>query len=123
MVCICHYYLHYCSLVILSRNSLLISEEAISLAANTIAKGKPWDYIVRNGQSIAVNAARKMLRLQVEVLDAKSNAIHPSLLVALHALATLAIHIVTHPDSRISAMDLHVSDLPNAAWYVSEQTH
>ncbi|KAF9876411.1 hypothetical protein CkaCkLH20_06354 [Colletotrichum karsti] len=102
--------MHYNNaLVILSRNSLLISEEAISSGANIIAKGKPWDYIVRNGQSIAANAARKMLRLLVETLDSKSNSVYPSLLVALHALATLSVHIVTHPDSRISAMDFHDS--------------
>ncbi|KAF6840951.1 fungal specific transcription factor domain-containing protein [Colletotrichum plurivorum] len=101
--------MHYNNaLVILSRNSLLISEEAISSGANIIAKGKPWDYIVRNGQSIAANAARKMLRIVVETLDSKSNAVFPSLLAALNALAALAVHVVTHPGSRISAMDFHL---------------
>ncbi|KAF6812648.1 fungal specific transcription factor domain-containing protein [Colletotrichum musicola] len=96
------------ALVILSRNSLLISEEAISSGANIIAKGKPWDYIVRNGQSIAANAARKMLRIVVETVDSKSNSIFPSLLAALNALTALAVHIATHPDSRVSAMDFHL---------------
>ncbi|KAL0941671.1 fungal specific transcription factor domain-containing protein [Colletotrichum truncatum] len=102
---------HYNSaLVILSRNSLLISEEAIYSGANIIAKGKPWDYIVRNGQSIAANAARKILRILVETLDSQSNAVFPSLLAALNAFVTLAVHIVTHPESRISTMDFHVSN-------------
>ncbi|KAI8284951.1 hypothetical protein K4K60_001539 [Colletotrichum sp. SAR11_57] len=101
--------MHYNNaLVILSRNSLLISEEAISSGANIIAKGKPWDYMVRNGPSIAANASRKMLRILVETLDSKSNSVYPSLLVALHALVTLSVHVATHPDSRISAMDFHL---------------
>ncbi|KAF4777176.1 fungal specific transcription factor domain-containing protein [Colletotrichum scovillei] len=101
--------MHYNNaLVILSRNSLLISEEAITSGANLIAKGKPWDYIMRNGQGLAANAARKVLRIVVEAVDSKSNAILPNLLAPLHALTTLAVHVVTHPDSRISTMDLHL---------------
>ncbi|TDZ17041.1 putative transcriptional regulatory protein [Colletotrichum orbiculare MAFF 240422] len=101
--------MHYnCALVILSRNSLLISEEAITNGANAIAKGKPWDYIVRNGPSIAANAARKMLRILVETLDSQSNAVLPSLLCVLEAFTALAVHIVTHPDSRISTMDFYL---------------
>ncbi|KAL2880091.1 hypothetical protein SGCOL_004475 [Colletotrichum sp. CLE4] len=100
--------MHYNNaLVILSRNSLLISEEAITSGADMIAKGKPWDYIMRNGQALAANAARKVLRIVVEAVDSKSNAILPNLLAPLHALSTLAVHVVTHPDSRISTMDLH----------------
>ncbi|GKT51933.1 uncharacterized protein ColSpa_12114 [Colletotrichum spaethianum] len=95
-------------LVILSRNSLLISEEAITTGANIIAKGKPWDYIMRNGQSLAANSARKVLRIVVEAVDSKSNVIMPNLLAPLHALSTLAVHVITHPNSRISTMDLHV---------------
>ncbi|KZL75659.1 fungal specific transcription factor domain-containing protein [Colletotrichum incanum] len=97
-------------LVILSRNSLLVSEEAITTGANIIAKGKPWDYMMRNGQSLAANSARKVLRIVVEAVDSKSNAILPNLLAPLHALSTLAVHVITHPDSRISTMDLHKLD-------------
>lgn len=64
---------------------------------------------MRNGQALAANAARKVLRIVVEAVDSKSNAILPNLLAPLHALTTLAVHVVTHPDSRISTMDLHVS--------------
>ncbi|KAK1962781.1 fungal-specific transcription factor domain-containing protein [Colletotrichum sublineola] len=101
--------LHYNNaLVILSRNSLLIGEEAIAISADTTAKGKPWDYMLRNGQSLAANSARKVLRIVVEAVDCKSNAILPNLLAPLHALSTLAVHVVTHPDSRISTMDLQL---------------
>ncbi|GKT57569.1 fungal specific transcription factor domain-containing protein [Colletotrichum tofieldiae] len=89
--------------------SLLISEEAIATGANIIAKGKPWDFMMRNGQSLAANSARKVLRIVVEAVDSKANAILPNLLAPLHALSTLAVHVITHPDSRISTMDLHVS--------------
>ncbi|TIC95500.1 putative transcriptional regulatory protein [Colletotrichum higginsianum] len=101
--------MHYNNaLVILSRNSLLISEEAITTGADIISKGKPWDYMMRNGQSLAANSARKMLRIVVEAVDSKSNTVLPSLLNPLHALSTLAMHVITHPDSRISTMDLHL---------------
>ncbi|OHF02534.1 fungal specific transcription factor domain-containing protein [Colletotrichum orchidophilum] len=101
--------MHYNNaLVILSRNSLLISEEAITSGANIISKGKPWDYIMRNGQSLAANSARKVLRIVVEAVDSRSNVVLPNLLAPLHALSALAIHVVTHPDSRISTMDLHL---------------
>lgn len=97
------------SLLILSRNTLLISKEATSAVADIIAKDKPWGSAVRNGQSIAANAARKILRILVETLDSYSISIFSSWLGMLHAFATLAIHIVTHPGSRISTMDFHVS--------------
>ncbi|TQN65911.1 Acetamidase regulatory protein [Colletotrichum shisoi] len=101
--------MHYNNaLVILSRNSLLISEEAITTGADIISKGRPWDYMMRNGQSLAANSARKMLRIVVEAVDSKSNTVLPSLLNPLHALSTLAMHVITHPDSRISTMDLHL---------------
>ncbi|KAK1984500.1 fungal-specific transcription factor domain-containing protein [Colletotrichum cereale] len=101
--------MHYNNaLLILSRNSLLISEEAITTSADITAKGKPWDYMMRNGHSLAANSARKVLRIVVEAVDCKSNAILPNLLAPLHALSTLAVHVVTHPESRISAMDLQL---------------
>ncbi|EFQ30152.1 fungal specific transcription factor domain-containing protein [Colletotrichum graminicola] len=99
--------MHYNNaLIILSRNSLLISEEVITISADILAKGKPWDYILRNGQSIAANSARKVLRIFVEAVDCRSNTILPNLLAPLHALSALAMHVVTHPGSRISTMDL-----------------
>lgn len=97
------------SLLILSRNTLLISKEAMTTVADIIAKGKPWGSVVRNGQSIAANAARKILRILVETLDSQSTSIFSSWLGMLHAFATLTIHIITHPGSRISTMDFHVS--------------
>lgn len=96
------------SLLVLGRNSLLISKEALSTGANIIAKSKPWNHIVRNGQSIAANAARKILRILVETLDSQSTLIFSSWLGMLNAFATLAVHIITHPGSRISTMDFHV---------------
>lgn len=64
---------------------------------------------MRNGQSLAANAARKILRIVVEAVDSRSNTVVPNLLAPLHALCTLAIHVVTHAESRISTMDLQVS--------------
>ena len=97
-----------CSLLVLSRNTLLISKEATASVADIIAKGKPWGHVVRNGQSIAANAARKILRILVETLDSQSTSIFSSWLGMLHAFAILVVHIITHPGSRVSTMDFHV---------------
>ncbi|KZL88187.1 fungal specific transcription factor domain-containing protein [Colletotrichum incanum] len=82
---------------------------AISSSANIIAKGRRCDYMVRNGQSIAANAACKTLRILVQFFESKTHSISPNMLAPLYALSTLAIYIVTYPDSRISKMDPHVS--------------
>lgn len=100
--------MQYRSVLLLGRNTLLISKEALSTGANTIAKGKPWNHIVRNGQSIAANAARKILHILVETMDSQSTLIFSSWLGVLNAFATLAVHIIAHPGSRISTMDFHV---------------
>lgn len=96
------------SLLVLGRNTLLISKEALSTGANIIAKGKTWNHIVRNGQSIAANAARTILRTIVETMDSQSTLIFSSWLGVLNAFATLAVHTITHTGSRISTMDFHV---------------
>ncbi|TKW51740.1 hypothetical protein CTA1_10602 [Colletotrichum tanaceti] len=54
------------------------------------------DYMMRNAQSLAASAARKMLRIVVEAVDSKSNAVLPSLLAPLHAPSTLAMHAARH---------------------------
>jgi len=83
----------------------LISEKAIRLAVDVIAKNEPWEYAVRNGQNIAVNSARKILRLFVECSDFDAYPALPSLAAPLHAMGVLAVFVVTRPDSRMSAMD------------------
>ncbi|KAG9250805.1 uncharacterized protein F5Z01DRAFT_595846, partial [Emericellopsis atlantica] len=96
---------YHTAMILVTRNSLLISEKAIRLAVDVIAKDEPWESAVRNGQSIAVNSARIILRLFLESSELASCAALPSLSSPLHAMGVLAVFAVTRPGSRMSGMD------------------
>jgi hypothetical protein len=56
-------------MIMLLRNTFLVSDEAIRDAVEVIAAGKPWDHVTRNGQTIAANSARSIVRILVEGHD------------------------------------------------------
>lgn len=93
------------SMIIVTRNSLLISEKAIRLSVDVIAKDEPWEYVVRNGQSLAANSARKILRLFLESSENQTYPVLPSLAGPLHAMGALAVFVVTRQNSRMASMD------------------
>lgn len=93
------------SMIVVTRNSLLISEKAIRLSVDVIAKDEPWEYAVRNGQSLAANSARKILRLFLESSENQTYPVLPSLAGPLHAMGALAVFVVTRQDSRMASMD------------------
>jgi hypothetical protein len=93
------------SLILIRRNSLLISEKAIRLAVDVIAKNEPWEFAVRNGQSLCVNSARKILRLFLDCSEHENYPALPSLAAPLHAMGVLAVFVATRPDSRMASMD------------------
>ncbi|KAJ4123157.1 hypothetical protein NW768_009685 [Fusarium equiseti] len=98
--------LHYHNAIImLNRNSLLISKDAIHKAVEVIAKGTPWEYTIRNGQSMVANSARKIIHLLADGDDSVSHLLAPSYFPLLHALYVLAVHILKQPHSRISKID------------------
>lgn len=93
----------------LNRNSLLISKDAIHKAVEVIAKGTPWEYTIRNGQSMVASSARKIIHLLADSDDSVSHLFTPSYFPLLHALYVLAVHILKQPHSRISKIDQSVS--------------
>ncbi|RGP69891.1 hypothetical protein FLONG3_7646 [Fusarium longipes] len=98
--------LHYHNAILmLNRNSLLISKDAIHKAVEVIAKGTPWEYTIRNGQSTVVNSARKIIHLLADSDDTMAHLFAPSYFPLLHALYVLAVHILKQPHSRISKID------------------
>ncbi|CAG1996146.1 unnamed protein product [Fusarium graminearum] len=98
--------LHYHNAILmLNRNSLLISKDAIHKAVEVIAKGTPWEYTIRNGQSMVANSARKIIHLLADNDDTMSHLFAPSYFPLLHALYVLAVHILKQPQSRISKID------------------
>lgn len=105
----------------LMRNSLLLSNKAIQLAIDIVARNTPWEHIIRNGTSVAVNAARRTVQLLMEAADVNARPLFPSLSAPLHALYVLAINIIKNPKSRMARSDLNVSQLwrSRSEWNVS----
>ncbi|CAH0023299.1 unnamed protein product [Clonostachys rhizophaga] len=85
---------------------LLISKEALQSAVGVIAKDKPWYSVIRNGQSMVADAARKTLRLVIEGVDSDFNAAFSSLTAPLNSLATLVVSIITRSRSHVAGTDL-----------------
>ncbi|KAK7413276.1 hypothetical protein QQX98_007864 [Neonectria punicea] len=105
------------ALLILLRNSFLISEDAIREILEKRAVGQPWEHVVRNGQMIAANAARSIVRLLVEGADQGLRPVFSTSAAPLHALYVLAVHLITHPGSRLVNSDL---DLINNAVEIAQ---
>ncbi|KAF9773968.1 hypothetical protein IL306_008105 [Fusarium sp. DS 682] len=98
--------LHYHNaLIMLNRNSLLISKNALHKAVEIIAKGTPWEYQIRNGQAMVANSARKIIHLLADSEDSALHLFAPAYFPLLHAMYVLAVHILKQPHSRISKID------------------
>ncbi|KAI1852053.1 hypothetical protein JX266_002906 [Neoarthrinium moseri] len=96
------------ALLMLTQNSLLLSPKTIQVAIDNVAKGMPWEHLVRNGPTITTNAARRMIQLLIEAADTNMKPLFPSLLVPLHSLYVLSINIIRHPKSRMARSDLNL---------------
>lgn len=96
----------------LTRNTLLISKNALRTAVEVIAKDKPWHFVVRNGHSIAINSARRIVKVLSEAEDSPCNLFLHSYHSSLHAFYILGVHILKHPDTRMAKADLNVCPLP-----------
>ncbi|KAF5963229.1 hypothetical protein FBULB1_13537 [Fusarium bulbicola] len=98
--------LHYHNaLIMLNRNSLLISKNALHMAVEIIAKDTPWEYQIRNGQSMVANSARKIIHLLADNDDSASHLFAPAYFPLLHAMYVLAVHVLKQPHSRVSKID------------------
>ncbi|KAH6657042.1 hypothetical protein BKA67DRAFT_655336 [Truncatella angustata] len=107
------------SLLMLMRNSLLVSSKAIQLAIDNVAVGKPWEYVIRKGPSIVANAARRTVQLLIEASESELKPLLPSLSAPLHALYVLSIIIITNPKSRMAKSDLNF--IHDAADFAKQQ--
>ncbi|KAH8662224.1 fungal-specific transcription factor domain-containing protein [Xylariales sp. PMI_506] len=103
----------------LTQNSLLVSSKAIQIAVDTIAKGAPWEHVIRNGPSIAANTARRTIQLLMEGADLNVKTLLPSVFSPLHALYVLSINIIRHPKSRLARSDLNL--IHDAADFATRQ--
>lgn len=94
----------------LLRNTLLVSDEAMRRAFEEHAAGTPWDLVTRNGQAIAANSARSIVRMLMEGHDLEARPVMHTVTAPLHALSVLSVHLIRHPTSRIAGSDISVSD-------------
>lgn len=96
------------ALLMLIRNSLLVSNKAIQLAIDTVAPGTPWEHVIRNGPTLAINSARRTVQLLIEAADSDMKPLLPSISVPLHALYILSVNIIRNPKSRMAKSDLNL---------------
>ncbi|KAB8210955.1 hypothetical protein BDV34DRAFT_220129 [Aspergillus parasiticus] len=99
--------IHYHNaMLLLTRNSLVVCEEALQSSVDSISTSLPWESLMRSGPSIAGNAARKILRLTLHSAESQAPPILPCISAPLHAVLALTIHGIR---CRMSH-DVHVSD-------------
>ncbi|KAK7946219.1 oleate-activated transcription factor 1 [Apiospora aurea] len=101
--------MHYNNaLMLLSRNSFLISNEAIRIAVERYAAGQPWSSVIQNGQTAAANSARTVIKLLIDGHELGTTPALSTLATPLHAVYVLAVHLLTHPGSRLAHSDLNL---------------
>ncbi|KAH6687379.1 hypothetical protein F5X68DRAFT_231851 [Plectosphaerella plurivora] len=93
------------AIILLTRNGLLISEDALHHSIDETATGAPWEAVIRSGQSIAANAARKILRLITRSATSGIPSILPCVVAPLHAIIALSIHVLTGTSREPAADD------------------
>ncbi|KAF4463995.1 transcription factor [Fusarium albosuccineum] len=90
--------LHYHNAVLmLSRNSLLISKDALYKAVEVMAKGTAWEHAIRSGQSMTISSARKIIHVLAEMEASQPPSLAPLYHASLHAFYILAIQILKQP--------------------------
>ncbi|KAK8070559.1 hypothetical protein PG997_010762 [Apiospora hydei] len=90
------------------RPSFLISNEAIRIAVERYAAGQPWSSVIQNGQTAAANSARTVIKLLIDGHELGTTPALSTLATPLHAVYVLAVHLLTHPGSRLAHSDLNL---------------
>lgn len=95
----------------LTHNSFLIDDKALRHAVDIIAVNQPWHSVIRNGRSVAANAARNSIKTLIDAADRGISPTLATLSVPLQAVYVLSIHLITHPRSRLAGSDMSVSSV------------
>ncbi|KAH8879502.1 hypothetical protein GQ53DRAFT_738639 [Thozetella sp. PMI_491] len=96
------------ALIMLTRNSMLISDTVHNATFEVLAKEQPWARFVGPRSAVATNAARHTVRFLTECAEFNSSIALPSIIVPLQAAYILIVQVVTHQASRTTASDLIV---------------
>ncbi|KAF3002527.1 hypothetical protein E8E13_006913 [Curvularia kusanoi] len=101
--------IHYHNaLLVLTRNSILISESALRVTTDIMAKDQPWRHVIRNGPPMVANTARKIIRLFIESEENGTILLIPHTNASLHALYVLAVHLLKHPNTMLAETDIQL---------------
>ncbi|KAK4041451.1 hypothetical protein C8A01DRAFT_45410 [Parachaetomium inaequale] len=110
---------YHSTMIMLLRNTLLVSDEAIRDAVEDYAAGKPWSQVTRNGQAIVANSARSIVKMLIEGHDLGSRPVLHTVTAPLHVLSVLSVHLIRHPTSRLASSD--ISLIHNAGEFAIEK--
>ena len=97
-----------CRLIMIMRNIFLISDNAIRVAVEEYAAGKPWNNVIRDGQSIVANCARSIIKILIEGHDRNVRPTLHTATAPLQALYVLSVYLIRHPTSRLAPSDINV---------------
>ncbi|KAL2126438.1 hypothetical protein VTI74DRAFT_922 [Chaetomium olivicolor] len=110
---------YHSAMIMLLRNTFLVSDEAIRNAIEEYAAGKPWHNVTCNGQTIAANSARSIVRILIEGHDRGFRPVLHTTTAPLHVLSVLSVHLIRHPTSRLADSDLSL--IHNAGEFAVEK--
>ncbi|KXJ84963.1 fungal-specific transcription factor domain-domain-containing protein [Microdochium bolleyi] len=103
------------AVITMTRNSLLLSSTSLRETIAFVAD-EPWWAVMRNGQSIVANSARRIIRLLTELEEHGQTPLLPAYAASLHALLILAVHSIRKPTARAVKSDYEL--MQDAAHFV-----
>ncbi|CAI4219721.1 unnamed protein product [Parascedosporium putredinis] len=99
---------YHSALIMTMRNRFLISDAAVRVAVEDHAAGQPWNHVIRDGQSIAANCARNIIKILVEGHDRGTRPALHTATAPLQALYVLSMYLLRHPASRLAPSDINL---------------
>ncbi|KAL1906488.1 hypothetical protein Sste5344_007818 [Sporothrix stenoceras] len=94
------------SLIMLSRNSMLLSPGVFQRYFECVGRDKPWCHLLEDRSAVAASAARRIISLLVENAETDSDLALLSIINPLHAAYVLMVQTINHPHSRRASLDI-----------------
>ena len=92
----------------LMRNTRLVNPVILQRFIDRLSGSKSWAPLLKRSNGVAVNAARRIVRLLVEVTEMELHPVLPSLVTPLQAAYILMVQVINDPKSRTISSDLAV---------------
>ncbi|KAJ5777721.1 hypothetical protein N7520_000967 [Penicillium odoratum] len=111
---------YYTAMILLSRSTLIITREELHEVVNRFAAGKPWKQQLLNGPTMAIEAARDMVKLWVTLVDSGVPNYLTTFASPLAAVYTIAVHIICERKSLLIRSDY---EMMKAAMQLTKQAY